>query len=249
MEKNGSWQPPSSLMLGSDEVHLWLAPLEQPPASVHYFLSTLAPDEQKRAMRFVFEKDRRHFTVARGILRALLGHYLRVPAATICFTYNAYGKPSLQSPAVPPALCFNLAHSHEMALYAFSYGRESGVDIEYMRDLALDDYLLMARNHFSPGEYTRLLALPESARKQAFFNCWTRKEAYIKARGMGLSIALDTFDVSFVPDEPAALLSSREAPYTVNSWSLSIPSVPSDYAAALVVTDRAWQERAYRWGT
>lgn len=199
-------------------------------------------------MRFFFEKDRRRFIVARGILRALLGHYLQVPATTLCFAYNAYGKPSLQSPAVQPALYFNLAHSHEMALYAFSYGREAGVDIEYMRDLALDDYLLMARNHFSPGEYTRLLALPESARKQAFFNCWTRKEAYIKARGMGLSIPLDTFDVSFVPGEPAALLASREAPYTVNSWSLSIPSAPPDYAAALVVTERAWQERPHRWG-
>lgn len=247
MKKNDCWQPPTDLTLATDEVHLWLASLEQPPACVDAFLATLAPDEQKRAARFVFAKDRRSFTVARGILRALLGRYLQTPPASLSFTYNSYGKPALLEPAVQPALCFNLSHSHQMALFAFAYECELGVDIEYMRDLERDDYLLMADSHFSPGEYATLSALPESQRKAAFFRCWSRKEAYIKARGMGISIPLDSFDVSCAPGEPAALLASREAPHTVTSWELSTPTVPSDYAAALIVTRPPRRIRAYQW--
>jgi 4'-phosphopantetheinyl transferase len=105
----------------------------------------------------------------------------------------------------------------------------------------------MARSHFSPDEYATLKALPESARKQAFFNCWTRKEAYIKTRGQGLSIPLDTFDVSLVPGEPALLLASREAPHTVAAWSLSTPTVPPDYAAALIVEGHTYIPRFFTW--
>jgi 4'-phosphopantetheinyl transferase len=249
MEKNVCWQIPASLTLAPTEVHIWLASLEQPPDCVRHFLNTLSLDEQTRAARFIFEKDRRRFTVARGILRSLLGHYLQTPAATLSFAYNAYGKPSLQTPTVQPTLCFNLSHSYELALYAFTYERELGIDIEYMRDLAMDDYLLMARSHFSSSEYATLRSLPESLHKQAFFNCWTRKEAYIKTRGMGISIPLDTFDVSLAPDEPAALLASREAPHTVAAWSLSTPMVPPDYAAALIVEGHTWHSSLRQWGT
>ncbi len=248
MNKNDCWQPPAGLSLATDEVHLWLASLEQAPDCVRSFLTTLAPDEQKRAARFYFEKDRRSFTVARGILRALLGHYLQVPPASLNFTYNAYGKPALLASSGQPALCFNLSHSHHLALFAFAYECELGVDIEYMRDMEQEDYLLMASSHFSPGEYVTLQALPETLRKTAFFNCWSRKEAYIKARGMGISIPLDTFDVSCVPGEPVALLASRDAPETVSAWSLSTPAVPPDYAAALMITQPQRRVHAYQWG-
>lgn len=233
--------------LTSSEVHLWLASLEQPAELVSSFLATLTPDEQARAARFVFEKDRRHFTVARGILRALLGQYLQTPASEIRFTYNAYGKPELQSPMPQPAFNFNLSHSHELALYAFAPGREVGVDIEHMRDIDIDEYLAIARSHFSSGEYATLQELPESLRKQGFFNCWTRKEAYIKTRGQGLAIPLDSFDVSLLPSAPAVLLASQEAPHTVAAWSLSIPSVPPDYAAALMVEGHDCTIRAFTW--
>ncbi len=248
MERKKCWQPPAMLVLARDEVHLWLVSLEQAPECVSQFWATLAPDEQARAARFVFEKDRRKFTVARGVLRALLGHYLQAPAATLRFTYNAYGKPALEWPASQPALCFNLSHSHEMALYAFTYERALGVDIEYMRALVLEDYLLIARSHFSADEYVTLSALPEELRQQAFFNCWTRKEAYIKTRGKGISIPLDTFTVSLAPGEPAALLASREAPHTVAAWSLSLPTVPPDYAAALMVEGHTWRACSWQWG-
>lgn len=234
-------------ILTTSEVHLWLAPLEQPAELVSQFHATLTSGEQERAARFVFEKDRRHFTVARGILRALLGHYLQVPASAIRFVYNAYGRPALASPAPQPALNFNLSHSHQLALYAFAPGREVGVDIEYMREMDMDDYLAIARSHFSPGEYGTLQELPASLRKQGFFNCWTRKEAYIKTRGQGLAIPLDSFDVTLAPGEPIALLASREAPHTASAWSLSIPTVPPDYAAALMVEGHDYTIRAFSW--
>lgn len=248
MEKDVCWQPPSTLALAADEVHIWLASLEQPAECVQQFLATLAPDERTRAARFYFEKDRRHFIVARGILRALLGSYLQMSASDLHFTYNPYGKPALGLLAHSPALSFNLSHSHEMALYAFTYGREIGVDIEYMRPLALDEYLQLAQHHFSPREYATLRARPAAERKQAFFNCWTRKEAYIKARGKGLALPLDSFDVSLAPNEPAELLASREAPYTVTDWTLRALMVPNEYAAALMAEGRAWQVCYWEWG-
>ena len=248
MEKDVCWQPPSTLVLAGDEVHIWLASLEQPAERVRQLLATLSPDERERAERFYFEKDRRHFVVARGILRALLGSYLQMPAPSLHFTYNPYGKPTLDLPGRSPALSFNLSHSHERALYAFAYGREIGVDIEYMRPLAFDEYLELAKHHFSSREYATLSALPEAEHKQAFFNCWTRKEAYIKARGKGLSLPLGSFDVSLAPNEPAELLASREAPYTVTDWSLRVLTAPNEYAAALMAEGRAWRVRYWKWG-
>lgn len=247
MEKNACWQPPSALVLAPSEVHVWLASLEQPLECVQQLRTTLSADEETRATRFYFERDRRHFIVARGILRALLACYLEAPATTLRFAYNEYGKPTLQYPEQRPALCFNLSHSHELALYAFAYARVIGVDIEYMRPLAIGEYLELAQHFFSPDECATLGALPESARQQAFFNCWTRKESYIKARGSGLSIPLDSFDVSLAPGEPAALLASRDAPHTVTDWSLRALTVPPDYAAALMAEGHDWRVHYYHW--
>ena len=106
----------------------------------------------------------------------------------------------------------------------------------------------MAKRHFSSGEYATFSALPESLQKQAFFNCWTRKEAYIKARGKGLSIPLDAFDVSLSPNEPAALLASREAPHTVTDWSLCELTVPPDYVAALMIEGHECRYSYWQWG-
>lgn len=247
MEKNACWQPPSTLAIAPSEVHVWLASLEQPLECVQQLRETLSADEETRATRFYFEKDRRHFIVARGILRALLACYLQATAAELRFAYNEYGKPVLQFPERQPALNFNLSHSHELALYAFAYERAIGVDIEYMRPLSSGEYIDLARHFFSPGECATLDSLPESARRQAFFNCWTRKESYIKARGMGLSIPLDSFDVSLAPAEPAALLASRDAPDTVANWSLRALTVPADYAAALLAGGHEWSVCYREW--
>jgi 4'-phosphopantetheinyl transferase len=248
MNRASCWQPPERVTLTTGEVHLWLASLEQPAACLDLFETTLTPDERERATRFVFAKDQRKFIAARGILRALLGHYLHVPPATLHLTANPYGKPALETPASQPALRFNLSHSHELALYAFAYERELGVDIEYMRTLPPEDYALIARRHFTPNEYTTLAALPDKLQQQAFFNCWTRKEAYLKARGMGMSIPLESFEVSLAPGAPAALLASAEASHPVDAWEITLPLVPTGYTAALVVEGHGWQARSWAWG-
>ncbi|MCA1567210.1 MAG: 4'-phosphopantetheinyl transferase superfamily protein [Acidobacteria bacterium] len=236
---------PTDTPLADGEVHLWRASLAQTPDALRRLHSTLAPDEAAKAARFHFPRDRDHFIAARGLLRRLLGRYLAQPPDSLRFAYGAYGKPSLGGAAAAAQdLRFNLSHSHELALYAFARGRELGVDLEHMRpDFAGED---IAERFFSAREVSMLRTLPAEARTPAFFNCWTRKEAYIKARGEGLSHPLDAFDVSLIPGEPAALLGTRGDPRELTRWSLHSLDVGEAYAAAVVVqgtdyTLRLWQ--------
>jgi 4'-phosphopantetheinyl transferase len=228
------------LQLTSAEVHLWQASLDKRLAdSVERHLSA---DEISRADRFHFAKDRIHFVAARGLLRTLLSAYLGVNSDKLKFSYAEKGKPALQE-SHQSAINFNLAHSHGMAVYAFSHCREIGVDLEYMReDVANED---IAERFFSGREIKMLAAVPVELRKQAFFNCWTRKEAYIKARGEGLSMPLDEFDVSLEPGEPAALLANHKEPAEVSRWSMRSISVPSDYVAALCVEGSGWRLKTF----
>ena len=218
------------LQLQSNEVHIWLADLDQ--HSADSLKSLLAEDEIVRAERFHFEKDRRHYTVARAWLRKLLAAYLGTTARELRFNYAEKGKPSLEG-AENSLLNFNLAHSHGKGIYAFSRGRELGIDLEFLReDFGGEE---IAERFFSPGEIAALRSVPADLTKQAFFNCWTRKEAYIKARGEGLSMPLDVFDVSLAPGEPAALLRNHKEPAEVGRWSMQSLSVADGYVAALVV--------------
>ena len=217
--------PPSSLSLQPGEVHVWRLTLDTP---VEPYLKLLQPDELARANRFYFEKDRKHFTVARGFLRLLLGRYLQTDPARLMFSYGAYGKPSLES---EQTLRFNMSHSHGMALYAFTEAREIGVDVERIRaDFTSDD---IARRFFSPVEVERLCGLPSADRVQGFFRCWTRKEAYIKATGRGLSQALDGFDVTLGPGESATLLRNEDGSH--ERWTMADVEVDPGYAGALAV--------------
>lgn len=212
------------------------------------FLSTLAPDEHSRAEQFYFEKDRKHFIVARGFLRLILSRYLKTDASQLRFGYGTYGKPTLNwGEQRRGGIRFNLSHSHGIALCIVAYGREIGVDIEYIRaDLASEQ---IARRFFSPREVEALCALSFRAQVRAFFNCWTRKEAYIKATGRGLSQPLDSFDVSLTPGEPAALLRTGEDQQEEEAvrWTLCELEVEHDYAATVAVEGgeflmRCWQE-------
>ena len=174
--------------LGSDAVHVWRACLDQSPLQVDNFQMTLDDDERSKARRFYFSRDRERFIVARGILRSLLAGYLgRVPNS-ISFTYGSHGKPALASESGADAIRFNLSHSHGTALYALTRSREIGVDLEFIRcDLKAEQ---IAGQFFSHSEIVALRALPPSVRDYGFFLCWTRKEAYIKARGEGLSMQI-----------------------------------------------------------
>ena len=224
------------LALDVTEVHLWQASLEGRAADI--FESFLSADELTRANRFHFIKDRNHFVVARGLLRNLLAAYLGVNCAELQFCYGAQGKPFLLLDS-QAQINFNVSHSHGRAAFAFTRGRELGVDLEYVKD-DFDDALI-ANRFFSRAEVLALRTVPADLRKQAFFNCWTRKEAYIKARGEGLSMPLDQFDVSLRPEEPVALLNNYREEREVSRWSMQAIPAPEGYVGALVVEGRDWQ--------
>jgi 4'-phosphopantetheinyl transferase len=240
------WGPaPETLMLGRDEVHVWRASLDQTASRVQNYLRTLTPDERRRAARFYFARDRDHFIVARGVLRAILSSYLNRDPGQLRFCYNPQGKPYLPRESGGDWLRFNLSHSHGLALLAVTRDREIGVDVEHIRSGLADEQ--MAERFFSPQEVAQLRALPPARQAEAFFNCWTRKEAYIKAQGVGLSLPLDQFDVSLVPGEPAALLSTRGDPHEASRWSLRELMPGSGYIAALAVKGHDWRLTCWQW--
>jgi len=218
---------------GEHEVHVWVASVASAAGYITQFRELLSDDENARASQFRFEKNRHEFIVSRGMLRTLLASYLGGSAAGLRFTYSAHGKPRLEEARNPGTLTFNLSHSDGVIVCAFARNREVGVDVEKMReDFSTEE---IAERFFSAGERTALRALPAEHRRQGFFNCWTRKEAYIKARGEGLSLPLHQFDVSLSPAEPAALLRTRPEADEASRWSLHDLEVHPGYAAALAV--------------
>ncbi len=241
-----SWcPPPENLTLGNDEVHVWRAFLDLPASQVQSLQQTLVAEELRRAERYYFQKDREHFIVARGLLRAILGRYLRIEPSQLRFCYGPHGKPELAGQTGGEALRFNVSHSHGLALYALTRDRKIGVDLERIRPDLADEKI--AERFFSPREVAVLRALPTNMQPEAFFACWTRKEAYLKARGEGLALCLDQFDVSLAPGEPAALLSTNGDPQEVSRWSLQELDPGPGYVAALAVEGHAWQLKCWQW--
>lgn len=236
---------PEHPVLGANEVHVWRAYLDREPSTLQPCLDLLAPDERQRADRFRFMKDRVHFVVARAALRQILARYLGTRPQLVSFSYNKYGKPALADGSGDSPLRFNVSHSNGIALYAFTLGREVGLDIEFMRD----DFagIEIAEHFFSEGEVATLRAVPESLRTRAFFNCWARKEAYIKARGEGLSHPLHRFAVSLAPGEPPALLRTDNDPLEASRWSLLELTPSEGYVAALVVEGPLPPLRCWQW--
>ncbi len=241
-----SWSSPSkNLILGDDEVHVWRAALNIKESRVQSLRRTLTADDRARAERFHFQKDREHFIVARGLLRAILGRYLDVEPSQLRFSYSPYGKPSLAGEFNADALCFNLSHADGLALYAVTRGRQLGIDIERVRAELADEQV--AERFFSPREVAVLRALSGNMQPQAFFNCWTRKEAYIKARGEGLSLPLDQFDVSLAPGETAALLSTNGDPQEASRWRIQELAPGAGYVSALAVKGHHWRLKCWQW--
>ncbi|CAN5473441.1 4'-phosphopantetheinyl transferase superfamily protein [soil metagenome] len=236
---------PCDFNLADNQVHVWQASLDWPPSRLPALHQILSEDERAKADRFYFAHDRLHYMVARGLLRTLLGHYLQMPPEQLHFVYNPYGKPMLSSPADQAPLSFNVSHSGGFVLYAFARKRTVGIDIERMRpDL---DYAEMVEHVFSPYERREFHTLAASQKPDGFFNAWTRKEAYIKARGLGLALPLDQFDVTMHPDEPARLLKTAHEPLAAQQWSLCELKVAPGYKAALVVEGHAWQLTCWQW--
>jgi 4'-phosphopantetheinyl transferase len=223
------WAPaPDRLTLPPASLHIWRASLDVLLDSLAHFSSVLSLEERARAERFVFERDRQHFQVARATLRLLLGRYLQISPHAVEFEAGPQNKPYLAKHLSTSRLQFNLSHSHGVALFAFAAGRELGIDLEKIRpDFASRD---IAERYFAPKEIAELGALPPSEYTLGFFLCWTRKEAYIKARGEGLRLPLDSFSVSLTPRGPAELRSMDS-----NSWSIYSFCPAKEYVAAAVV--------------
>ncbi len=213
---------------------MWCASLNALGTRQTQFWKMLSEDEQTRAQRFRFEIHRQRFIVGRGILRMLLSCYLHIAPELLAFSYTANGKPFLVPPEFAQDIEFNVSHSHELALFAFTYGQAIGVDIEHMR--VFPDTQAIVNSFFSTQEQEAFSALPTSKQTAAFFSAWTRKEAYLKACGDGLSLPLSQFEVSLEPEKEARILAIGGNRDEANNWFLQDIALPTpDYRGAVVL--------------
>jgi 4'-phosphopantetheinyl transferase len=233
-------RPGGNLLIAPSEVHVWRVPLDSPGAVLLPLATTLSLEERARAEKFFFDRDRNAYIAARGVLRQLLARYLGGQPSELQFGYESRGKPFLASPSIAQPLNFNVAHSRNIALLAFSAGPPVGVDVEFIRtDIASEE---IAVRYFAPQEVAELRALPPEQRPEAFFLGWTRKEAYVKALGDGLQIPLASFCVSLTPGQPATLESADSS-----RWTLRNLSPGTGYAAALIAEGKNWNLRCFAW--
>lgn len=235
---NSSFAIDAHLALPEDEVQLWRVDLEAIRADESRWQQLLSLDESKRASRFHFPSDRQRFVAARALLRTMLAGYLSAAPRDLHFSYSKKDKPSLGGSHAASGLMFNVSHSGGVALYAFAHRRDVGIDVEQIRrDFDVEP---IARRFFSAAEQNQLADFPVAERVDAFFRCWTRKEAYVKATGDGLSIPLAQFDVSLGAGSEDALLATRVDSSEAKQWLLRDVAAGPGYAAALCVRGRDW---------
>lgn len=239
-----AWPPaPPGPSLSGAEIHVWQIPLDRAPEEVRSLARMLSPPERLRARRFHFPRHGERFVVARGALRQILGDYAMVAPQRLVFAYGPRGKPALARGG--EKLRFNLSHSHELALLAVARGRELGIDLEKVRNLRTAERL--AERFFAPSEAAALRALPAGARERAFFRCWTRKEAYVKALGEGLACHLDRFEVSLDPEASAELVRVAGDLDRASSWFLRDLRPAPGFVGALAVEGACTNLAYWRW--
>jgi 4'-phosphopantetheinyl transferase len=236
-----AWAPPPAgrLALAADEVHVWRASLRPPPHVLARLQAHLSPDERARAARFRFPEHRDAFVAGRGAQREILARYTGLTPHAHAYAETKYGKQSLAGAAAELGIHYNVSNSGDLALFAVAAGRELGVDLEKLKPMP--DGIDIAQRFFSAPENEVFAALDEGVRDLAFFNCWTRKEAYIKAVGEGLSMPLDRFDVAFAPGEPARLLRTRGDEDEARRWSMAALEPGEGYVGAIVVEGDGWR--------
>lgn len=215
------------LPMKADEIHVWNGRVAAGEDCFLELSKSLSQDETERANRFRFDEHRRSFIICRGLLRSILASYLGLRPAEIQFQYGAQGKPALQN----RAMCFSISHSENRVLYAFCKNFELGVDLEYVRELP--DAEMLAQRFFAPSEYVEFCGTTPALRTRAFFCCWTRKEAYIKATGQGLSQPLHSFQVPIEPEQPARLRIMTGPDAELSDWSLRHLDPAPGYVGAL----------------
>lgn len=241
---SNAWGPPAPQPeLGPSDIHVWRVALHDASSKANAVSGLLTNDEIKRAQRFRFQQDRDRFVVVHAVLRILLGVYTPIPPEQICFQYNVHGKPYLALNQNHAMLDFNISHAHEMALLAFARGRAVGIDLEYVRSDIRHEQI--AERFFAMQEIASLQSLSGSLQSAAFFNCWTRKEAFTKATGEGLSRSLSQFSMSLVPGEAARLLAIQGQPEEASKWFVQDLEPGPGYAGALVAREPVKQ--IYRW--
>jgi 4'-phosphopantetheinyl transferase len=240
------WRPaPATPSLQPEVVHVWRAELEPPPHLLDRLRATLSEDERARAARFRFPAHQVRYAAGRGILRALLGRYLGIAPAAVRFGYTRHGKPFLERAPGMPDVRFNLSNAEARALVAFAVGRDVGVDLEDLKPMP--DAVSIATRFFSAPENEVFRTLGSDVRELAFFTCWTRKEAYIKAVGEGLSMPLDRFDVTFAPGEPARLVCTRPDPADAARWKLVEVDPGPGHVGALMAEGADWEMQTFDW--
>jgi 4'-phosphopantetheinyl transferase len=234
------WQfSPAVLPPLGSKVHVWIVELDSAAFDSIVRQNPLSIAERERAAKFKFDKDRRRFIVAHAALRHILALYLKGDAAHLHFVDGPNGKPKLAAPWDARGIRFNLSHSHEKAVVAVAQGAEVGVDIEFVRaDFAFHE---VANHFFTEREVAALRALPPELQRHAFYKCWTSKEALLKAKGTGLSGALDEIEISLSEERHVQIGA------LVSGWSLLELAAGDDYEAALVIQERAEEVLCYRW--
>lgn len=234
--------PPS---LHKNEVHIWRAFLDWPASALTAAFAVLSEEEKKRAQRFVFEEHRALFTASHAVLRYILSAYTKQPAAELQFATTSHGKPRLINAPSEFDLRFNMSDSKQLAVYAITLSREVGVDVEWMKpDIDCEG---IAKRFFSKEEQEQLLALPLAERLAGFYRCWSRKEAYIKVIGQGLSFPLAEFSVSLRSEGMNNLLSVHHDVNQAGRWALGSFAVEDGYAAAVAVEGEISQVCTFDW--
>jgi 4'-phosphopantetheinyl transferase len=219
------------MLVTSSEVHVWRAELDRSFTEIEQLFQILSSDEQQRSQRLRFEKDRKKFVMARGLLRMILARYLSVSADRVLFSYSSKGKPAIANDYPGGELCFNVSHSHQMALYAIALNRAVGIDLEHIRPI---DAVALSQRFFLPSEATVIRSLMGAEQHQVFFRGWTQKEAYLKATGDGLG-QLASVEVELT--QPMRLISIGGDVTIAAQWFVQEITVPNaiNYTAALVV--------------
>jgi 4'-phosphopantetheinyl transferase len=215
--------------IGPDEICVWWASLDQVTCDDDRLERHLSADEQERAKRFIFERDRRRYVTGRAVLRIILGRYLTLQPADVSFRYGRYGKPLLGGTDIS----FNMSKSAGCAVYAVTRNRRIGVDVEQLREIAEMEQI--GRQFFSEPEYELLCACPVSMKHKTFFESWTRKEALVKAVGEGLNMPLHSFDASTNPHETVRMVRLESRSEAESQWMVRNLEQYPGFAVALSV--------------
>lgn len=220
-----------------EEVHVWVASLEVAPGDLPRFESLLSEDERVRAQRLRRREDRARFIAARATVRRVLGAYLNLPPAGLRFAYGSMGQPRLLDSGADLDLRFNLSHSRDLLLLGVARGRAVGVDLEPVRSLSHRPAI--ERRVFLAGERRMLSRLPAERRTEAFFNGWTRKEAFAKATGEGMWATMGRIEVALTPGEDAKLLTLDGSHEAADGWTIFHLEPAAGFVGAAAVEGRA----------